>query len=79
MNEFYLNNPNISLLEFGKECLSYYKKTNYLFNIILSTWKNILTKIRSQNNNLVDIIFKKIKLSMAINFLDIQVFCLILF
>ena len=61
MNEFYLNSPNISLLEFSKECLSYYKKTNCLFNITPSTWKNILTKIRSQNNRLVDIIFKKNK------------------
>ena len=62
MNEYYLNNPNISLLEFSKKCLSYYKTTNCLFNITSSTWKNILTKIRSENNDLIDIILKKLKL-----------------
>ena len=51
MNLYYIANTNIILLEFSNECLLYYKKNKYKFDINPSTWKNILTKIRSQNNN----------------------------
>ena len=61
MEEYYDKNPLINLNEFSKEALNTYNRLKCNFNITPNTWKNILYSIKRNNNDIIDIILKKMK------------------
>ena len=61
MEDYYDKNPLINLIDFTKEAFNVYKKFNCNFSITPNTWKNILYTIKRNNNDMIDIILKKMK------------------